>query len=99
MAENAKELFDMICAKYQREQREKKEQQKEKEEQQLHNLWQFEIGQKVKKFKTPSAKRAVSDLLDDKNDWEKCYNEFKCLVGKTVLLFPLMRTKTRLSLF
>ena len=72
MASNAKEMFEAIRAKYQAEKREMEEHQKEKEQQQLQNLRQCEIGQKVKKFKTPSAKRAVSYLLYDKYDWEDC---------------------------
>ena len=55
MASKAKEMFDALRAKYEAEKREKEEQKREKEEKQLHNLRQCEIGQKVKKFKSPSV--------------------------------------------
>ena len=99
MASKAKEMFDEIRAKYEAEKREKEEQKREKEEKQLHNLRQCEIGQKVKKFKSPSAKRAVSYLLDDKNDWEDCYNEFKCLVGDDGNFISLNENKDKVELF
>ena len=75
MAPNAKEIFAPILEKYQRE-------QKEREKEKLNNLRQLEIGQKVKKFKSPASKRAVSFLLESKNDWEDCLSEFKPLLGE-----------------
>ena len=48
----------------------------------LNNLRQLEIGQKVKKFKSPASKRVVSFLLESKNDWEDCLTEFKPLLGE-----------------
>ena len=75
MAPNAKEILAPLLEKYRREQR-------EKEREQLNNLRELEIGQKVKKFKSPASKRAVSFLLESKNDWEDCLTEFKPLLGE-----------------
>ena len=48
MAQNAKEILTPMLEKYRREQR-------EKEREQLNNLRELEIGQKVKKFKSPAS--------------------------------------------
>ena len=65
MAPTFEDIFALILAKYQQEQR-------EKEKEQLNNLRQCEIGQEIKKFKSPASKWAVSFLLKIKNDWEDC---------------------------
>ena len=70
MAPNAKEILAPLLEKYRWE-------QKEREREKLNNLRELEIGQKVKKFKSPASKRAVSFLLESKNDWEDCITEFK----------------------
>ena len=94
MAQNAKEILTPMLEKYRREQR-------EKEREQLNNLRELEIGQKVKKFKSPASKRAVSFLLESKNDWEDCLTEFKPLLGEDDKLdwIPWTRKRTKLSPF
>ena len=56
MAPNAKEILTPMVEKYRREQR-------ENEREQLNNLRELEIGQKVKKFKSPAS---VSGFLSSR---------------------------------
>ena len=85
MAMNAGEIIAPMLAQYQREHApmlaQYQREQGEKEREKFNNLRQLEIGQEVKKYKTPAAKRAVSFLLESKNDWNDCFDEFKSLVG------------------
>ena len=92
MAMNAGEIIAPMFAQYQREQR-------EKEREKFNNLRQLEIGQEVKKYKTPAAKRAVSFLLESKNDWNDCFDEFKSLVGDDGNLISLDENKDKVESF
>ena len=111
MAMNAGEIIAPMFAQYQREQREqyqreqrekereKFNEQREKEREKFNNLRQLEIGQEVKKYKTPAAKRAVSFLLESKNDWNDCFDEFKSLVGDDGNLISLDENKDKVESF
>ena len=103
MAMNAGEIIAPMVAQYQREQREQfQREQREKEREKFNNLRQLKIGQEVKKYKTPAAKRAVSFLLESKNDWNDwndCFDEFKSLVGDDGNLISLDENKDKVESF
>ena len=90
MALTFEEVFAPILASYRQEQREKE---------QLSNLRQCEIEQEIKKFKSPASKRAVSFLLESKNYWEDCMEEFKPLLGDDDKLIPLDENKDKVESF
>ena len=90
MAPTFEEVFAPILASYRQEQREKE---------QLSNLRQCEIEQEIKKFKSPASKRAVSFVLESKNDWEDCMEEFKPLLGDDDKLIPLNENKDKVESF
>ena len=59
----------------------------------------MEIGQEVKKFRSPASKRAVSFLLESKNDWEDCLTEFKPLLGEDDKLVSVDEKKDKVESF
>ena len=76
-----------------------REEQKKTLEKEMGILKQNKIIQEVKKFKSPAAKKAMSFLLDTKDDWDDCMKQFELLLDgdATEILFLWRRTtKTRL---
>ena len=58
-------------------------------EKEMGILKQNKIVQEVKKFKSPAAKKAMSFLLDTKDDWDDCMKQFELLLDGDGNLIPL----------
>ena len=66
-----------------------REEQKKTLEKEMGILKQNKIVQEVKKFKSPAAKKAMSFLLDTKDDWDDCTKQFELLLDGDGNLIPL----------
>ena len=66
-----------------------REEQKKTLEKEIGILKQNKIVQEVKKFKSPAAKKAMSFLLDTKDDWDDCMKQFELLLDGDGNLIPL----------
>ena len=66
-----------------------REEQKKTLEKEMGILKQNKIVQEVKKFKSPAAKKAMSFLLDTKDDWDDCMKQFELLLDGDGNLIPL----------
>ena len=66
-----------------------REEQKKTLEKEMGILKQNKIVQEVKKFKSPAAKKAISFLLETKNDWDDCLKLLGPLLDGDGNLIPL----------
>ena len=84
MDNKLKEFVINFLEKQREEQKKTLEKQKE-----MGILKQNKIVQEVKKFKSPAAKKAMSFLLDTKDDWDDCMKQFELLLDGDGNLIPL----------
>ena len=82
MDANLKKFVENLLEKQQ-------EEHKKTLEKEMEVLKQNQIAQKVKNFKSPAAKKAISFLLDTKNDWDNCMKQFATLLDGDGNLIPL----------
>ena len=82
MDANLKKFVEKLLEKQQ-------EEQKKTLEKEMEILKQNQIFQEVKKFKSPASKKAMSFMLDTKNDWEDCLKQFATLLDGDGNLMPL----------
>ena len=66
-----------------------REEQKKTLEKEMGILKQNKIVQEVRKFKSPAAKKAISFLLETKNDWDDCLKLLGPLLDGDGNLIPL----------